>query len=116
MTLALIPPSAGRTRVEHAAELLRAALAELHGAAREAAVEHGRRAESLLADERARQAIAKAQAARAPHMALVDKRRLRAFADAVMDAARSRERSSVDRIERLFVAFVEEVEKAGASR
>jgi hypothetical protein len=33
-----------------------------------------------------------------------------------MDAARSRERSSVDRIERLFVAFVEEVEKAGASR
>lgn len=113
-SLATLPrPSAGRSRVASAAALLQQAMNELYAAQREEGAENAKRADRLLADEASRQAIRQAEAARRPHLALVDKRRVRTFADAVMGAARSRERSGVDQVERLLVAFVDEVEKTG---
>jgi hypothetical protein len=114
MTFALIP-SSGRSRVASAAALLRDALNELYTAQREEAGEQAKRAERLERDARAREAVRQAEAARRPHLALIDKHQVRVFADAVMGAARSRDRSSVEQIERLLVAFVDEVEKTGAN-
>jgi hypothetical protein len=72
MTLATLhQPSAARSRVEYAAELLRAALTELHGAAREEDRERERaaptlRPPSVLGEQRPRRA---GEAARSPWIA-----------------------------------------------
>lgn len=107
----VLQPSAGQSRVASAVALLQQALDELAAARREEGAEHARRADALERDEAARLATARIRAARAPNMALIDKRRVQLFADAVMAAVR--ERSSVDQIESLLRTFVDEVEKTG---
>jgi hypothetical protein len=88
MTLALIPPSSGRNRVESAAALLRQAMAELYAAQREEAAEYARRADSLMRDEAARVALQKVQAAREGHMMRIDRRWLEQFGSALEDVAK----------------------------
>jgi hypothetical protein len=61
---------------------------------------------------RAKEALRKSQAARVPFMALVDKRRIRGYGDAMLRAGRSRD---LDEVCRLLVAMVDEIERTGVN-
>jgi hypothetical protein len=114
MTLATLhQPSAARSRVEYAAELLRAALTELHGAAREEDRERERAALDAQAAERARRA--EAETRRRSRTITLDRGWAEKFGDGLREVAhavsRRGERSHADQLGRLIEALREELEK-----
>jgi hypothetical protein len=92
MTLALIQPSPGRSRVSAAAAHLQSALAELHAAQREEGAENAKRAERFARDEAARVALQRSRAALDGHMVRIDRRWLEKFGAALEDAAHAAQR------------------------
>jgi hypothetical protein len=92
MTLALIPPSSGRSRVQAAAAHLQSALDELRLAAIEQAAQDARRADRLARDETARAALVRSRAALDGFMVRIDRRWLEKFGAALEDAAHEAQR------------------------